>query len=324
MQPPVDTEDSPGRPVHLSVVIPCYNEEQCLNELWRRVRESCLPVTESFELVLVDDGSRDRTWPMMVELHRADPRVVGLRLSRNHGHQLALTAGLSVCRGQRILVLDADLQDPPELLPQMMALMDDGADVVYGQRIDRAGESWFKKQTAKGFYRLVNWMSDAPIPADTGDFRLMSRRVLKVFNAMPEAHRYIRGMISWVGFRQEPLLYRREGRYAGQTKYPLRKMLRLAADAIISFSTMPLRLAALLAGVFALFGVALLVYVILSWMRGQAVTGWASLLAALSIMSSAQLTVMAVMGAYLGRLYEQSKGRPLFIVEQLQQEELRA
>src|SRR5690242_12197275 len=195
---------------HLSIVAPCYNEAEGLAELHRRITAIAeRQVGGDYELVLVNDGSRDATWAKIVELAARDPHVVGATLSRNHGHQLALSAGLTLCRGARVLIIDADLQDPPELLPQMMALMDQGADVVYGQRISRDGETWFKRTTAGLFYRLLARLVDVPIPVDSGDFRLMSRRALDVLNAMPEQHRFIRGMVSWIGMRQVPLLYRR-------------------------------------------------------------------------------------------------------------------
>ena len=230
---------------------------------------------------------------------------------------LRLSAGLSICRGERILVIDADLQDPPELLPQMMARMDAGAAVVYGQRRSREGESSFKLLTAAAFYQLLNRLTDVPIPRDTGDFRLMSRKVLDVLLAMPERHRFIRGMVSWIGFRQEALSYERCPRHAGQTKYPLRKMLRLSLDAITSFSTRPLMLATALgfgaAGVSAL----LFAYSLISWMTGHAVSGWTSLMAVITFLSGLQFLVLGVIGEYLGRLCAEAKGRPLFIIDEV-------
>jgi dolichol-phosphate mannosyltransferase len=194
----------------------------------------------SSEIVVVDDGSRDGTWRVMTEASARDPRIVAVRLMRNHGHQLALTAGLSICRGERVLIIDADLQDPPELLPDMMAMIDGGADVVYGQRRARAGESLFKRVTAAAFYRLIGRMTDVDIPLDAGDFRLVTRRVLDMLLAMPERHRFIRGMVAWIGGRQVPIAYDRAPRAAGESKYPLSKMIRFAADAITAFSVVPL------------------------------------------------------------------------------------
>lgn len=303
--------------IEISVVAPCYNEQAGLGEFHRRVRAVLDELDKPCEIVLVDDGSSDGTWDQMQKLSRTDPDITAVKLSRNHGHQLALTAGLSVCRGRRVLIIDADCQDPPELLGEMMKVMDGGADVVYGQRRSRQGESWFKLATAKGFYRLVRRLSDTPIPMDTGDFRLISRRALDVLQSMPERHRFIRGMVSWIGFRQEPIAYDREARFTGQTKYPLGKMVRLALDAITGFSTKPLRLAAYLAVLSGLFGLAVLIYVVVSWLVGNTVSGWTSILAAVTILGSMQLLVLAVLGAYLGRMYEQTKGRPIYIIEDI-------
>ncbi len=284
-------------------------------EFHRRTSAVCRQVTESYEIVLVDDGSRDSTWAMMNEMAEHDAHLVLVKLSRNHGHQLALSAGLSVCRGQRVLIIDADLQDAPEHLPHMLAIMDQGADVVYGQRRHRAGESRFKLWTAAAFYRVLSRLSDTPIPADTGDFRLMSRRALDVLLSMPERHRFIRGMVSWIGFRQEPYLFDRDSRFAGSTKYPLRKMVRLAADALVAFSTWPLRLASILGVVAGLAGLILLAAALVNSLRGAGGIGWLVVLGALAVLSSLQLFVLGILGAYLGRLYEQGKGRPLFIIE---------
>ena len=304
----------------LSVVVPCYNEAESLRELHRRVTLACRAVLacraeleSSYELVLVNDGSTDGTWAVIRELAEGDPNVVGVSLSRNHGHQLALTSGLSLCRGERVLILDADLQDPPELLGQMMDLMDKGADIVYGKRIRREEETWFKKLTAAAFYRAL----DRPIPVDTGDFRLMSRRAVDVLNAMPEQHRFIRGMVSWIGLTQVPLHYLRQGRYAGSTKYPLAKMVRFAVDAISSFSIMPLRLASYLGVLFGVGGLLTLAYVLYSWLTHQTVQGWTSVITIVLILGSAQLLLLGVFGEYLGRLYLESKRRPLFVIDQI-------
>ena len=228
----------------LSAVIPCYNEEDGLEELLRRVSASVAKSGLPSEILLVDDGSTDGTWRKMLELRESYPELRIVKLNRNYGHQLALSAGLSVCRAsQYVMVLDADLQDPPELLGEMLALMSaEDADVIYGQRRAREGESVFKLVTAKLFYRTLRFMTDLDIPPDTGDFRLMKRHVVDALNQMPEHSRFIRGMVSWIGGKQLPLFYNREARYTGTTKYPLRKMLRLAADAITSFSIAPLKI----------------------------------------------------------------------------------
>jgi len=302
----------------LSIVAPCYREELGLAELHRRTTQAAQSlVGDEFELILVNDGSPDGTWAGICALADRDPRVVGVNLSRNHGHQLALTAGLSVARGERILILDADLQDPPELLPQMMELLDQGADVAYGQRTQRAGESLFKRATASIFYRLLRRLSDVPIPQDTGDFRLLTRRVLEVLKGMPESHRFMRGMVSWVGFRQVAVPYLREVRVSGSSGYPLRKMLRLAFDAITGFSTRPLRLASLLGLVFGLLGAIGVAVTICAWAMGVTVPGWASVMVVVLTLGGIQLAVLGIIGEYLGRLYIEVKRRPLFIIEEI-------
>jgi glycosyltransferase involved in cell wall biosynthesis len=302
----------------LSVVIPCYNEEGVIPELYRRVTLACRSLLDvSYELVLVNDGSFDNTWAMLQELAHNDDHIVAVDLSRNHGHQLALSAGLSLARGERILVIDADLQDPPEMLPEMMRLMDGGADVVYGQRIQRDGETWFKRVSASAFYRLLTRMTDVPIPPDTGDFRLISRQVLDALMAMPEQQRFIRGMVAWIGFRQIPLEYRRDARFAGDTKYPLRKMLTFAIDAITGFSNTPLRISFYIASIFVVIALLLSIFVLLSWLYLGAIKGWTSMFLALLIFASVQLFALAVIGEYLGRIYMETKQRPLFIIREI-------
>ena len=302
----------------LSVVIPCMNEELGLPELYRRVTKACRDAVDGdYEVVLVNDGSTDGTWAGMHMLAEQDGHLILVNLARNHGHQLALTAGLSISRGQRVLILDGDLQDPPELLSPMMRLMDEGADVVYGQRRHRAGETFIKTFTARVFYRLLQRLTDVTIPPDTGDFRLMSRRAVDTLKRMPEQHRFIRGMVSWIGFRQVPLLYDRDERYAGETKYPLSKMIRFALDAITGFSILPLRLASILGVVTGFLSLIILVYAIVGWALGRTVEGWTSLLAVILIIGSAQLLVLGVIGEYLGRLYIQTKQRPLFVIDEI-------
>jgi dolichol-phosphate mannosyltransferase len=311
------TRHSPPPAPLLSVVVPCYNEQEVLRELHRRVSEVCRRAVPSHEIVLVNDGSRDGTWPLMLELAGGDANVLAVNLSRNHGHQLALTAGLSICRGQRVLILDADLQDPPELLPEMMKIMDGGADVVYGQRKKRRGETLAKEFSAAAFYRFIEKLTETPIPRDTGDFRLMTRRALDILLAMPERHRFVRGLVSWIGFRQEPLLYDREPRFAGQTKYPLRKMVRFALDAVTAFSIKPLALASIAGVMTAMFALVMLLFAVIARLKGWTEAGWASIMAAVSFFGAVQLIVLGIIGEYLGRLYEQSKGRPLFIIDQV-------
>ncbi|MBN9490325.1 MAG: glycosyltransferase family 2 protein [Alphaproteobacteria bacterium] len=301
----------------LSVVAPCFNEEGVLPEFLQRVRSVLDSLGSSSEIVLVDDGSRDGTWQVLANAAAEDKRVIAVRLMRNHGHQLALTAGLSLCRGERILIIDADLQDPPELLVDMMALMDQGADVVYGQRRQREGETLFKRATAAAFYRLIGRMTDVQIPRDAGDFRLITRRVLDILLAMPERHRFIRGMVAWIGGRQVPLVYDRKPRAAGESKYPLVKMVRFAVDAITAFSVVPLMASMTIGWIMAAVGFAFFVYSIVGWWLGEALPGWTSIMAALGLLGGMQFLMLGVIGAYLGRLYDQSKGRPLFIIKDI-------
>jgi len=309
--------DEPPRPA-LSVVAPCYNEEGGVEAFARRMAAACRAAAgEDFELLLVNDGSRDTTWPKIEALAAGDPRIAGVNLARNHGHQLAVTAGLALARGARVMVIDADLQDPPELLTEMMAVMDQGYDVVYGKRRTRASESVFKLATASLFYRLLNKLAEVDIPRDTGDFRLMSRRTVDRLNAMPERDRFIRGMVAWLGGRQTELLYDRDARHAGVTNYTLGRMIRLAVDGVTSFSTLPLRLAGLLAlaGVF-LAGLIFL-YAIVAFFTGTVAKGWTSLALITVFFATAQLACLGVLGAYLGRTYMQVKGRPLFMVDEI-------
>lgn len=308
---------SPADRPALSVVAPCYNEQDVLPEFLRRVGAVLDGIGGSAEIVVVDDGSRDRTWEVISEAAARDPRIVGVRLMRNHGHQLALTAGLSICRGERVLIIDADLQDPPELLPDMLALMDQGADVVYGQRRQRDGESLFKRSTAAVFYRLIGRLTDVEIPSDAGDFRVVNRRVLDVLLAMPERHRFIRGMVAWIGGRQVPLVYDRHSRAAGESKYPLAKMIRFAADAITSFSVVPLMASMTIGWIMAALGFAFFVYSIWGWLLGANLPGWTSLMAAVGLLGGMQFLMLGIIGAYLGRLYDQSKGRPLFMIRDI-------
>jgi dolichol-phosphate mannosyltransferase len=301
----------------LSVVAPCYNEEGVLPEFLARVGAVLDRLGGTAEIVVVDDGSRDGTWETMTKAAARDTRIVAVRLMRNHGHQLALTAGLSVCRGERILIIDADLQDPPELLPDMMALMDGGADVVYGQRRLREGESLFKRATAAAFYRLIGRMTDVEIPLDAGDFRLVTRRVLDLLLEMPERHRFIRGMVAWIGGRQVAIPYDRKARAAGDSKYPLGKMIRFAADAITAFSVVPLMASMTIGWIMAVVGFAFFVYSIVGWLFGHTLPGWTSLMAAIGVLGGMQFLMLGIIGAYLGRLYDQSKGRPLFMIREI-------
>jgi dolichol-phosphate mannosyltransferase len=302
--------------LQLSFVIPCYNEAECLPTLYRRTADAArAEVGDDFEIVLVNDGSSDGSWPAMKKLAAADPNVLAINLSRNHGHQLALTAGLDLCCGEQILIIDADLQDPPELVRDMRALMNrENADVVYAVRRRRAGDSVFKRASAAGFYRLLYRLTETEIPMDTGDFRLMSRRALDALLSMPEQTRFIRGMVAWVGFRQVPILYDRDERFAGTTKYPLRKMIRFAFDALTSFSITPLRFASHLGLGLTALSLMMAIYVLFNWLIGSTVEGWASTILIVLLIGAAQMFVLGMIGEYLGRLYIEVKRRPLYLV----------
>ncbi|HEV2595718.1 MAG TPA: glycosyltransferase family 2 protein [Sphingomicrobium sp.] len=303
----------------LSVVVPCFNEEACLSELHQRLGAAAREAAgDNYELVLVNDGSRDQSWPIMRQMAAEDSHVVAVNLSRNHGHQLALTAGLDLCRGEAILIIDADLQDPPELLPAMFATMRaQRADVVYGVRKSRAGETAFKRATAHGFYRLLSRATEVDIPLDAGDFRLMSRRALDALLAMPEQARFIRGMVAWIGFRQVPFPYDRAERFAGATKYPLKKMMRFALDALTGFSSAPLKLASHAGLLLSAGSVLLILYIAYAWATGRNIQGWTSLMLVVVILGAVQMFVLALMGEYIGRLYNEAKRRPLYIVEEI-------
>ncbi|GAA4709186.1 glycosyltransferase family 2 protein [Sphingomonas lutea] len=303
----------------LSIVVPCFNEEACLPALHERLTGAARDAAgEDYEIVLVNDGSRDGSWAIMQRLAESDPRLVAVNLSRNHGHQLALTAGLDLCRGQRIFIIDADLQDPPELLKDMLATMEsEAADVVYGVRRSRAGETAFKRATAHGFYRLLSRATDVDIPVDTGDFRLMSRRALDALLAMPEQARFIRGMVAWIGFKQMPFPYDRSERFAGTTKYPLGKMIRFALDALTGFSSAPLKLASHAGLALSVGSVLLILYIAYAWSAGRNVPGWTSLMLIVVVLGAIQMFVLALMGEYIGRLYNEAKQRPLYIVQEI-------
>ena len=303
----------------LSIVVPCFNEEACLETLHRRLGDSARAVAgEDYELLFVNDGSRDSSWAIMQRLADGDPHLVAVNLSRNHGHQLALTAGLDLCRGDRVLIIDADLQDPPELLGEMIATMDrEAADVVYGVRRSRAGETAFKRATAHGFYRLLSRATEVDIPLDAGDFRLISRRALDALLAMPEQARFIRGMVAWIGFCQVPFAYDRQERFAGETKYPFGKMLRFALDALTGFSSAPLKLASHAGLLLSLGSLLIIAYIAYAWATGQSIQGWTSLMLVVVILGAIQMFVLALMGEYIGRLYNEAKGRPLYIVQDI-------
>jgi glycosyltransferase involved in cell wall biosynthesis len=301
----------------LSVVIPCMNEEEVLPRTVQQLVSALECGALRFELIFVDDGSTDSTPEILRELQTEDPRIRIVRLSRNFGHQVAITAGLEHAIGDAVAIIDADLQDPPDVLLTFIKKWVDGYDVVYGVRADRDGETAFKLWTAKLFYRLISRLSDTRIPLDTGDFRLMDRRVVDALLSMPERDRFVRGMVSWLGFSQIGVAYRRAARFAGATKYPLFKMLRFAADAIFSFSTIPLRLATwtgFFASGLAIFGILFSIY---SRIFGSGlVKGWTSTVIAILFLGGAQLVCLGIIGEYAGRIYGECKRRPLYVVRE--------
>lgn len=304
--------------VQYSLIIPIYNEEKVIAELYRRVSALMDSLDGATELILINDGSRDQSMLMMRDLHHKDPRVCYISLARNFGHQIAVTAGLNFARGQAIVVLDADLQDPPELVPNMIELWKQGYHVIYAQRTKRQKEDWFKRFTAYAFYRILRYLADVDIPTDTGDFCLMDRKVVDLLNRMPERNRYIRGLRSWVGFRQTAVRFERSPRFAGEVKYTFRKSLRLAINSLISFSTIPLRLATYLGLASALFALVMAV-VILYWRLFEAdspVTGLAAIMISIFFLGSVQLISIGILGEYIGRIYEEVKGRPLYTIDE--------
>jgi polyisoprenyl-phosphate glycosyltransferase len=305
-------------PETICIVVPCLNEEEVLRETNRRLVAVLDQLPLRFEILYVDDGSTDTTPEILGELQALDERIRVVRFSRNFGHQMAITAGLEHASGDAVAIIDADLQDPPEVLADLVAKWMDGFEVVYGVRVEREGETVFKLWTAKLFYRLIGKLSDTEIPLDTGDFRLMSRNVVDALLAMPERDRFVRGMVSWLGFSQAAVPYRRAPRAAGATKFSLFRMLRFAADGIVSFSILPLRLATWVgfaASGIALLGVLITVIERLMGVEGL-VKGWASILVAILFIGGVQLICMGIIGEYVGRIYGESKRRPLYVVKE--------
>lgn len=305
--------------ISVSLVLPVYNEERVIPELVRRLG---LLLGERdperrWEVLFVNDGSADRSRELLAAACLDEPRFKLINLSRNFGHQIAITAGVDRTQGDAVVIMDADLQDPPEVIAQMLELFEQGYDVVYGVRRRRHGEGWFKRASAALFYRTLKRLVGVDIPTDTGDFRLMSRRVVLALRGLREANRFVRGLVAWVGFRQTAVYYDRSARFAGDTHYPLHKMLRFATDGIISFSTLPLRIATLLGVLSGLAAFAVAGWVLFVILSGiHAVPGWATLMLAVSLASSAQLLMIGILGEYLGRIYDEVKRRPLYLVDE--------
>jgi dolichol-phosphate mannosyltransferase len=310
---------SDGRPTPTySLVVPAHNEEGVIKELVARLGEVMDSLDGDAEAILVDDGSRDRTYELMLEA-TGDPRFRLIRLSRNFGHQIALTAGVDLAAGDAVIVMDADLQDPPEVIPELAARWREGYDVVYAVREVREGETRFKRATANAFYRAFNRISEVQVPVDVGDFRLVDRRALDVFSHMRESNRFVRGMFSWIGLRQTGVLYRRQERFAGETKYPLRKMLRFAATGVISFSAAPLRAALNLGFVVSIVSFLILVWSVIIKLGGFFyVPGWTSIVVVVSFLGGIQLIVLGVIGEYIGDIHAEVKRRPLYVISELE------
>jgi dolichol-phosphate mannosyltransferase len=302
-----------------SLIIPIYNEEATIAELYRRMRAVMERLDADTELILVDDGSRDRSLNLIRELHEKDPRVCYLSFARNFGHQIAVTAGMNFVRGRVIVIMDADLQDPPELIPHMIERWQEGFDVVYAQRTQRKKEGWFKRLTAYVFYRLLKNLADVDIPIDTGDFCLMDRRVVDALNAMPERNRYVRGLRSWVGFRQTAIQFERDPRFAGDVKYTFRKSFALAISGLVSFSKVPLRLSTYL-GLFAALVALIMAILVLYWRivyPNSPLTGLSAIIVAIFFLGAVQLLSIGILGEYIGRIYEEVKNRPLYTLSEV-------
>lgn len=306
-----------------SIVGPVYNEEVLITEFYSRVRDVMEPLGEPWEVVLINDGSRDQTPEILDELHAQDPEhVVVIHFARNFGHQLAITAGMDYARGDAVVAIDTDLQDPPEVIPDFIARWRDGYEVVYGVRTEREGETWFKLFTARLFYRLIQSLTDVTIPMEAGDFRLLDRKVIEVMRLMREKHRFVRAMISWVGFRQTGVPYRRHARTAGETKYPFRKMFRLALDAITGFSFLPLKLATWFGTAAAVTGFVLALVLLIIRMGGDAPLVGQGLTASLVLfIGGVQMLIMGILGEYIGRIYDEVRERPLYIVREIKRVE---
>lgn len=311
--------------VLLSVIVPMYNEEAVIPATYSRLKEVLDGLKESYEIIFINDGSRDKTREMLMEICENDKTVKLIDFARNFGHQVAITAGMDYAAGDCMVIIDGDLQDPPELIPKMIELWRSGYEVVYGKRVSRQGETFFKKATAKIYYRLLRSLTDVNIPVDTGDFRLIDRKVCEALKQLPERSRYVRGLMSWVGFKQIPIEFERSERFAGETKYPLKKMLKLAMDGIMSFSYKPLKLSSWIGSLLSIFSFIYLIIVLLQkiFFPESAQSGWASLIAVSLFFNGITLLMLGIMGEYIGRIYDEAKGRPLYIIKELKNMEER-
>lgn len=300
----------------ISIVVPMYFEEAVARQCHERLQTVMQKLQPAFdyELIYVNDGSQDQTPQILDEIAASSDRVRVIHFSRNFGHQNAVTAGILHAAGDAVILIDADLQDPPELIPDMIARWQEGFEVVYATRAARQGETAFKLKTAALYYKLLDLLSDVKIPRNTGDFRLMDRRVVEAFRQMPEKNKFIRGMVSWIGFRQSALTYQRQERLAGETHYTLKKMIKLALDGILSFSTRPLKLVTGLGSITVLISFAVLIYALVQKFRGNTDAGWASLMTAITFFAGVQLVSLGIIGEYIGRIYDESKNRPNYII----------
>lgn len=301
----------------VTLVIPMYYEEKVADECYKRVKTN-LTKLENYEheIIFVNDGSTDKTLEILEKIAEKDENVKIISFSRNFGHQAAVTAGLQYVTGDAIIIMDADLQDPPELIPDMLKLWEDGNEVIYGKRKSREGENAFKLFTAKMFYKTLNALSDVEIPKDTGDFRLVDKKVVDTINSLPEHNKFLRGLFSWVGYKQIAFEYERKERFAGETKYPLKKMLKLASDGIISFSTKPLKLVGALGMLSIIISIIILIYALLSYIFNfnNLSAGWTSIIVAVTFFAGVQLLSIWIMSEYIGRIYDETKQRPQYII----------
>lgn len=302
----------------ISVVIPMYNEEEVVMTSYLKIKKVLEELKQyDYEIIFIDDGSKDGTFNLLEEIAQENKKIKILSFSRNFGHQVAVTAGIRYVTGDAVIIMDADLQDPPELLPEMIALWEEGNEVIYGQRKLRKGESAFKLLTAKMFYNTLNVLSDVEIPKDTGDFRLVDRKVIDVINLMPEHNKFLRGLFSWVGFKQKAYLYERQERKAGKTKYPFRKMWKLASDGIISFSTKPLKIVGGLGFIAIILSIGILMYSLVSYAfhLNHLTPGWTSIMVAITLFSGVQLLSIWIISEYMARIYDETRNRPEYIID---------
>jgi len=302
----------------LSVIVPCFNEEEVIEETYKRLTNVLKENHINYEILFINDGSIDKTLEILTNIAKNDPKIKIISFSRNFGHQSAVSAGIHHCKGDYAVIIDADLQDPPEVIPELLSLAKkEQANVVYGARKKRKGETFFKRFTAWAFYKIINLLSDVPLPENTGDFRLIDKKVIDAFNQLPEKNKYIRGLISWIGFKQIPYYYVREPRFAGETKYPLSKMIKFATTALLYFTRKPLKLATTMGFMSIVVGLLLTIYVFLSLFLKpqQTVSGWASTIIIIIFFGGVQLLTIGVMGEYIGSIFDEIKNRPMYIID---------